>query len=77
MKKINLVKKYSVIFFLFVMIGVPICNNNQSMVTVSASQIQPLSDDIRWIYKKENGHYYRRLYNFTTCSWIGEWIRTT
>lgn len=77
MKKIRLLKKYAVLFLLFFMISIPVCNNNRSMVTVSASQIQPLSDDIRWVYEYRNGHFYKRLYNFTTRSWIGEWIRTT
>lgn len=77
MKKINTLKKYAIIFILFFMISIPICNSNQSMITVSASEIQPLSDDIRWIYEIRNGVYYRRLYNFTTRSWIGKWERVS
>ena len=77
MKKISLLKKYTTIFLLFFMISVPICYNNQSAITVSASEIQPLSDDIRWVYKKENGKYYKRLYNYTNQTWIGDWIQTT
>ena len=34
----------------------------------------PYSDIIEWRYKIENGNAYRRLYNYSTRNWIGEWI---
>lgn len=40
----------------------------------SVNQIQPYSDRIEWVYKKEDGKYYKRLYNYSTNSWIGDWI---
>ncbi|EOS43198.1 hypothetical protein C809_04093 [Lachnospiraceae bacterium MD335] len=54
-------------------------------VTVSASNqvfsveqyqnpITPRSDIIEWVYKTENGKLYKRLYNSSTASWIGDWI---
>ncbi len=33
----------------------------------------PCADSIQWRFKTENGKLYRRLYNYTTASWIGEW----
>lgn len=33
------------------------------------NMVQPLSDKIRWVLKKENGKLYRRLFNYTTNSW--------
>lgn len=41
---------------------------------VSASDIQPHADDIRWRFKTENGKTYKRLYNYTRHQWVGDWI---
>ena len=36
----------------------------------------PLSDDIRYVYKKtEDGHMYKRLYNYSKGMWVGDWIQ--
>ncbi|HAM30038.1 MAG TPA: hypothetical protein DCP49_01250 [Erysipelotrichaceae bacterium] len=37
--------------------------------------IQPLSDQIEWIYKDFDGVLYKRLFNYSTMEWIGRWIR--
>ena len=29
---------------------------------------------IEYRYKIENGKLYKRLYDYTTCNWIGDWI---
>ncbi len=39
-----------------------------------AETIMPYSDIIEWRYKIEDGKVYKRLYNYSTASWIGEWI---
>lgn len=36
--------------------------------------IQPRAPVIEWVFKEENGVKYRRLYNFSTGEWIGDWI---
>lgn len=36
--------------------------------------VMPMSDAISWRYKAENNKLYRRLYNYSTGSWIGNWI---
>lgn len=38
------------------------------------ASVSPLSDNLTWIYKVENGKRYKRLYNATTNKWIGDWI---
>lgn len=54
-------------------------------VTVSASSqevvveqygnsITPRSDIKKWIYKVEDGKIYKRLYNASTDTWLGDWI---
>lgn len=73
MKKTNFIKKYFIFFLLLFMISMPFCSI-QLPETVSASVVQPLSDRIEWRLKKMNGQYYKRLYNYTTGTWIGDWI---
>ena len=34
----------------------------------------PYSDIIEWRFKVQNGKMYKRLYNFSTASWVGDWI---
>ena len=41
---------------------------------VTESAIQPRADDIQYRYKIENGKMYKRLYNYSVCAWIGNWI---
>ncbi|MDE6608213.1 MAG: hypothetical protein K2K54_10735 [Lachnospiraceae bacterium] len=36
--------------------------------------INPQSDNIDWRFKIENGKIYKRLYNYSTETWIGDWI---
>lgn len=37
--------------------------------------ISPRADDIKWRYKEgADGKFYKRLYNYTTNSWVGDWI---
>lgn len=37
-------------------------------------EIMPMSDAISWVFKEENGKLYKRLYNHSTVTWIGNWI---
>lgn len=32
------------------------------------------ADVIGWVYETRNGQTYKRLYNYTTNQWIGDWI---
>lgn len=36
--------------------------------------VMPMKDAISWIYDVKNNKLYRRLYNHSTGSWIGNWI---
>lgn len=38
------------------------------------SSVSPQSDAIVWRFKIENGKIYKRLYNASTDTYIGEWI---
>ena len=47
------------------------------VIVTSASEedgVMPMSDDIRWVYITKNGQRYKRLFNFSTNQWIGDWI---
>ena len=56
------------------MISTPLCYT-QPITTVHASEVQPYSADIRWVYQERNDGWYRRLYNFSNGTWIGEWTK--
>lgn len=36
--------------------------------------VMPMSDAISWVYEVRDNKIYKRLYNHSTCNWIGEWI---
>lgn len=36
--------------------------------------VMPMRDAIGWMFKIENNKLYKRLYNHSTCNWIGDWI---
>ena len=37
-------------------------------------EVQPQSDIIQWVYMVVETHIYKRLYNYSTGVWIGDWI---
>ncbi len=39
-----------------------------------ATTVQPFSDKIEWRFKIEDGKIYKRLFNYSTISWVGDWI---
>lgn len=45
-------------------------NTNYSLENISIAR----SDDIQWVFKEIDGKLYKRLYNYTTHEWIGDWI---
>lgn len=44
----------------------------QEMVSVESATEK--SHDIQWVYKEINGKLYKRLFNYSTNSWVGDWI---
>lgn len=36
--------------------------------------VMPMSHDIQWVYTTRDGEVYKRLYNYTTGTWVGDWI---
>ena len=36
--------------------------------------VSPQKDDIQYRYRIEDGKMYKRLYNYTSGEWLGEWI---
>ncbi|EOS29398.1 hypothetical protein C804_03576 [Lachnospiraceae bacterium A4] len=47
---------------------------NVSNISDQSSTIVPLSENIGWRYKIENGNLYKRLYNYSMSQWVGDWI---
>ncbi|MCM1111712.1 MAG: hypothetical protein NC399_00505 [Muribaculum sp.] len=40
----------------------------------SGTTIEPHAADRRWVYKEENNKLYKRIFNYSTHQWEGEWI---
>lgn len=40
----------------------------------SDTEISPRKPNIGWRYKAVDGRLYKRLYNYSTEQWIGDWI---
>lgn len=36
--------------------------------------VMPMRDILEWYFKIENKKLYKRLYNHSTASWVGDWI---
>lgn len=36
--------------------------------------VMPMSDAIEWVFDIVEGKVYKRLYNYSTANWIGDWI---
>lgn len=51
----------------------PIATVTVQAAAPSAETVAPCADAINYRYKEENGKLYRRLFNYTTGSWIGDW----
>lgn len=50
------------------------CSPPAGYARAAENSIAPLSAKLIWIYKTENGKRYKRLYNTSNRSWIGDWI---
>jgi hypothetical protein len=70
-------KKRILLFALLSIISisqVPLATNAQAVVT-QPPKISLRSAIIGWIIKNENGVLYKRQYNYSTATWIGEWVK--
>ena len=45
-----------------------------SLENTTYAVIETKSDILQWVFKTENGKMYKRLYNYSTAEWIGDWI---
>ncbi len=78
-KKLN--KFFCIIFSCIVLLSCPVtiipvqaaCSSFNTP-TSNIETIQPRAAIIEWVYKEVDGKIYRRLYNFQTKEYIGDWI---
>ncbi|MDO4490142.1 MAG: hypothetical protein Q4B85_03610 [Lachnospiraceae bacterium] len=49
-------------------------SSNSQNLDSTLITLESRSADIRWIYKNENGKTYKRLYNYSTQTWLSDWI---
>lgn len=61
-------------FSLLTLSSIPIHVSADLPKSMTSTAVSPRKEDIRWVYKKEGNAIYKRLYNFTTQVWIGDWI---
>lgn len=62
----------------FAFVGMTVFASPAATLTVQAAEapveISTRAADIRWCFKVENGKTYKRLYNYSTQQWVGDWI---
>lgn len=51
----------------------PIASTPVQAAPAQDDAVMPCSDYIQWRYKLEGRSLYRRLYNYSTAEWVGEW----
>jgi len=77
MKHINIKKKLVTLFgiacFGITVLFSPIATLEVQAALPSTEGVEPCADVISYRYKEENGKLYRRLFNYTTGEWIGNW----
>lgn len=73
-RKSRLATICSVICMAFAILCSPATALTSQAAVSQESEIMPMKDVISWVAKEENGKLYKRLYNFSTATWIGEWI---
>lgn len=75
MRKNRLKFLYIILFFIG---STTILSTNIQTVNAAVTHQNPYAitrdNYIGWRYETINGTLYKRLYNYTTNSWIGEWI---
>lgn len=49
-------------------------SSQSRLLLQSENSVSPRSYAAEWIYKVENGKLYKRLYNASIRTWIGDWI---
>lgn len=65
---------FAIIFVLSFSHGITTyAKENRSNLPKEKKQITTWANDRVWKYKMINGKLYKRLYDKTTCKWIGEW----
>lgn len=82
MKRKNLLKSFYLICSMTILLSCPAtlipAHAAEASVPTSTSEddtiIQPHAAIIEWVFKEVDGKFYRRLYNFQTKEWIGDWI---
>lgn len=52
----------------------PVTTLTVEAATATEETVSPCADNIGYRYKTENGKVYKRLFNYTTGEWIGDWI---
>lgn len=52
----------------------PVSTLTTQAAATGETEIQPMQAIIQWVFRVENNKLYKRLYNYSTGNWVGEWI---
>lgn len=67
-----------IVFITVLLFGFAFVPHSWTIVYASTNEscdlISSRADDIQYRYKFINGRLYKRLYNYSTGEWIGDWI---
>ena len=56
------------------LLDVPVNVHAETVSPKTEASVSVRADQIGWVYKTVDGKRYKRLYNYTTKTWIGDWI---
>ena len=65
---------YATIFICFILLSNTLPCDASQQIAIKATEVEVRADKIVWKYKLINGKLYKRLYNATNDTWIGDWI---
>lgn len=73
-KYLHILLNFSLSIMLMIYAFAPAYNNTSNTVSSFETSSVARADRIEWIVQYRNGKYYKRLFNYTTGTWIGDWI---
>lgn len=68
----------AVVMMGFSVLAIPVTSvyaeDNVLSEDTDAPVVEPRTDKKEWVYKVIDGHFYKRLYNYSTGRWETDWI---
>ena len=75
MKKISKISLMAVLCSMALFFAVPEFGiSANAAVPPKEETAEPCKDILRWVFDIRDNKLYKRLYNTSTCNWVGDWI---